>query len=480
MNVSHRKPADTFSGARVFGSAAAGQFTLVLAVIVVLNVMFFSWTEAKKNPGMDFNIFWSVTHAISDSGIRDIYSPAGGTEITKEIAARLNDPNLSERESASINFTLGYEKNAVDIVATPFLFSVLSMWEHGKFDRDLDVFSLSCLLLFAGSIFLMSRSLGLGFIGGAFFLTLFCIGFGPYTSDVRVANINQIQLFTIALVLWLLRKQNPYRDIGAGVIFGLSVMFRPSIALIALLLAAVWLLNRHFHKAARFFAGTAAGAVSAVLISAMYFGTFACWSGWLKVAPGLLRTKGERGKGGLDYGNYGLVAVVRQLLSVDLSIVILVALLCLFGFALWKGRGRPPLQIGDADEPTYFEAAAAICLGLAFVLLSSTLVWYHYMILIIPGIMLAATLAFGSYGAVSATPVRVVAVVGLVCLTVFPFEALPLPLALWVTMLNVGIMATSAVILYALSDPPTPHAGVAALQALSKSSPDRSARSPGA
>lgn len=456
MNVTHRKSAVTFTGAKNFRiSPVANQFTVVLALIVVLNVMFFSWNESKRNPGVDFNVYWSVTHAVSQSGITDIYSPEGSAEVTKEIAARLDDPDMSERQTAANQLVLGYEKNSVDIVATPFLFSVLSLWGHDNYDRDLNFFAFSCLLLFAVSIFLISRSFGLGAITAAFFFTLFCVGFGPYMSDVRVGNINQLQLFSIALVLWLIRKQDLYRTVGAGVILGLSIMFRPSVALIALLLAVVWLLNKHFVKAARFFAGTAAGVVLAVLISAAYFGTFSCWTRWFEAAPGLLQSKNERGKGGLDYGNYGLVADLQSFLSIDLSKLILVLLIGAFGFAIWMGRGRPSLKIDDADDPMYLETAAAICLSLAFVLLSSTLVWYHYMILIIPGIMLAAALTFGSHGAVSSTPMRAIAIFGLLCLTEFPLLALSLPAQWWVLMLNVGIIATSAVLLYALAQKPT-------------------------
>lgn len=429
-------------------SAGPAQFTLLLAVVVVLNALFVSWTEAKKHPGVDFLVYWSVAQSVSDGEVDDVYSPAGGARLTEQIATRAANPYLPPRQRQASELVVQFEQNSVDVVATPFLFTALSLWEHGDYERDLSLFALSSLLLFALAVLGLSRAFGFGPVAAAFFLTLFTLGFGAYSSDVRVANINQIQLASVALVLWLLRKPGLYREVGAGVVLGMSVMFRPSLVLAALLLAAVWLVNRHFGKTVRVFAGTAAGAVLAVGISAVYFGTLACWSGWLRAAPGLLGSKAERGKGSLDYGNYGLVAVLRSVSSIDASVAVLLVLLGAFAFAAWRGRGHPTPVLREGEDPMFFQTAAAVSLGLAFVLLGSTLVWYHYMVMAIPAVLLALAVATRP---AATTAARVLAFLGLVCLIRFPLEALPLPLTLRVLLLNLGIVAAATVILLALA-----------------------------
>lgn len=432
----------------------ATRLALVLALIVVLNALFASWTEARKYPGVDFLVYWSVARAVENHDVADLYSPEGRAELTDKIAARASNPYLPERVKQASELVLGFEKNSIDVVATPFLFSVLSLWEHGDYDRDLALFTLTCIIAFSLSIAGLGRTLGFGALTSALFIALFSLGFGPYASDLRVANINQIQLFSAVLFLWILKKPSNRRDIGAGLVLGASIMFRPSIALVALFLAVVWLANGRIKRTGRVIAGTLAGAVAAVLISSLYFGTLACWGGWLRVAPALLTSKDERGKGGLDYGNYGLVAVLRNILSVDTSVVILITLSCASAFVVWRGRVLRKSVPDKRDEWDFFQAVAAVCLGLTFVLLSSTLVWFHYMVMAIPAILLALAIAFPAARAGTHTSaLAVLAVAGLVCLTRFPLEALPLPLTVEVTMLNVGILAISAVIMYALAAP---------------------------
>ncbi len=448
MNVTTHKPAS-------WRAAGAGQLTLVLAALLVLNALFVSWTEAKKQPGVDFLVYWSVTQAVSGGEVADIYSADGGAEITEGIAKRAANPYLPERQRQASELVLGYERNSVDVVATPFLFSVLSLWEHGDYDSDLGLFTLTCLLLFAAAVLLLARAFGFSPVVGAVLLTLFCIGFGAHAADLRVANVNQLQLFSMAVLVWILRRPGGYRDVGAGVVLGLSIMFRPSVALVAVLLAAGWLVSRDTGRAVRALAGTAAGAAVAVGISALHFGTLACWGSWLQQAPGLIASKGERGKGGLDYGNYGLVALLRDVASVDVSYVVLLMLVAAFGWAVWHGRGRPAVLLDGADDPGFFPAAAAVCLGLVFVLLSSTLVWFHYLLLGIPAVLLGLAVTFGRNAATVPAGWQAASLGSLVFLLNVPLWAVGLPLTVVVALLNLSLLAAAAVLVWALAYRPS-------------------------
>src|SRR5262249_10285101 len=154
---------------------------------------------------------------------------------------------------------LQFEQGNVGIVGTPFLFSTLSVWSNGDFDRDLTLFAFCCLAAYALAIFMLSRVFGFDMITSAFFLILFLVGFAAYASDVRVGGTNQLQLFAIALFLWLQRRPGLYRDVGSGIVLGLAIMFKPDVALVAVLLAVIWIANRRYEKARRVI-GTAVGA----------------------------------------------------------------------------------------------------------------------------------------------------------------------------------------------------------------------------
>lgn len=424
---------------------------LILAGFVALNALFLAWNTAKKQPGVDFLVFWSVAQAVSSDAVADIYSPEGRAALTDRIAAAAADPAATPRQRDASQQVLDYEKESVDVVATPFLFSVLSLWEHGDYRDDLRAFTLTCLVLFTVAMLALSRAFGWTPLAGALFLTLFCVGFGAFASDLRVANVNQIQLASMALLLWMLRRPGLYRDLGAGAFLGLSVMFRPSVALAAALLIVGLLVTGGAGRAARVLAGGFAGGLAAVGISALYFGSPACWSSWLRIAPSLIAAKDDRGKGGLDYGNYGLVAAVRHLVSADISYVVLLVLLAAFGWSVWQARRRTAVLLGDDDDPGYFPAAVAVSLGLVFVLLSAQLVWFHYLLLGIPAVLLALAATFGRQAEWVPFGAQVAALGGSVCLLEFPVAALGLPTVLRVAVLAGGLLTVAAVLLWALA-----------------------------
>ncbi len=457
VDVKHsiRRLADTRDFEAPIGKSA---FTLILSLIVVLNVLFVSWSESKKYPGIDFFAFWSVEQTVRQGDVAEVYSAEGSNEVAKRLETTLRDPHLSARQKTATRMLLQFENGNIGIVATPFLFSTLSLWEHGNYDRDLTLFAFCCLVLYACAVVMLSRVFGFTLIASAFFLILFSAGFAAYASDVRVANTNQLQLFAVALFLWIQRRPGNYRDVTSGIVLGLSIMFKPDVALMAVLLALVWLFNRRFEKAKMVFAGAAVGAVFAMLFSSIFFGTVACWAEWLHAAPAVVQSKFN---GGLDLGNYGLATVLHSIMSVDLSVVLVSILLCAFAYIAWTSRtppkfgrheknGRTP-QPAPAADSLFLETASAVCLGLTFMLLSSKLVWFHYYILAIPAIILAFSISFRVGNcAMQATAPRVLSVVGAVCLIRFPVELLPLPLVVQALTLNIGVIMISLVIAHGL------------------------------
>jgi hypothetical protein len=206
------------------------------------------------------------------------------------------------------------------------------------------------------------------------------------------------------------------------------------------------------------FAGAVGGAVLAVLVSSIFFGTVACWTQWLHVAPTVLQSKWE---GGIDLGNYGLATVLHSITSADLSVVLMLVLLCAFTYIAWTSRtaarigrheksGRTPQPFATADS-LFLETASAVCLGLTFMLLTSKVVWFHYYVLAIPAIILAFSISFRvGNSAMQATAPRALSLIGMVCLIRFPAELLPLPLVVQVLMLNIGVIMISLVIAYGL------------------------------
>jgi hypothetical protein len=195
--------------------------------------------------------------------------------------------------------------------------------------------------------------------------------------------VNSIQLGMVGLVMWLLSRSNHSKYLfAASVVVGLTVMFKPNLAPIGLILAGGWLLRHQYSRLITGISGMLTGVLAAVLVSSWWLGKSSAWLDWLKMLSGAVGAAPSKG------GNY---SVMRQLTGglsptgqLLLALFLVSAALALF----WWGRRRHPELSTSAEiqstDRQLLEDTLLVAMGCVIALMASALVWIHYYLLTIP------------------------------------------------------------------------------------------------
>src|SRR5258705_1862400 len=76
--------------------------------------------------------------------------------------------------------------------------------------------------------------------------------FKPFGDEVIAGNVNRVQVAFLALYLWIAsRGPARARDPLAGFVLGAAILFKPNLAIVAIVLGLGWVMTRQFGKLAR-------------------------------------------------------------------------------------------------------------------------------------------------------------------------------------------------------------------------------------
>lgn len=317
---------------------------IVAGALLVAAGLRSAWQTASSSQGLDFYQFW-----------------IGGQEAPHERGA-LWSPETSKRLGSSYYYRAASSKSErmyvvasgrreLELFSTPFLYTCFGLLPT-DYERAYLIWSVLGLVSLAVAIALMARALRWSIAAFLFFLGFVLLLFQPLTSELRVGNVNEVQLLIIALYF-----VTP--PAVRGGILGVAIALKPNVAL-ALPLVAAFELAHDRRKLLPEMLGVAAGGAAAVAVSSAYFRAATVWIDWLRAARSLSQTIYARETGNvapaLFLGRYAWV----------LAVVLTIGAV----FLIVRYRGA--------------SAELAVSLGLLIYLLSAPLVWLHYLLLAIP------------------------------------------------------------------------------------------------
>jgi len=349
---------------------------VVLASLLVACGALRAWRVAHHAPGIDFYDYWVVGRAVGRGDIPSIYEHSSRAALGQEFLRRALAEG-SPRQRAAAQF-----RQVLEPTSTPFLYATLTPFARAHYDASLDVYLAFSLASLLAALFILGRLVGQTRLDRLLLIALVVYAFQPMQSDLRVGNVSQIQLALLAVYAWLGAGGGTARQVGAGTVLGAAVAFKPSIVVIAPLLFAWWALAEQWRRLVRQAAGFAGGGLVAVLLGALWFGSLHAWTDWLAAL----------GSAGLpampvENGNVSVLAVTRRWPGVTLGALPAVATSLAVLAALWVRRksGRTGGR-AEADAPAV-EDLLLIGAGCLVVLLSSPLVWLHYLVLALPAVI---------------------------------------------------------------------------------------------
>jgi hypothetical protein len=322
---------------------------------------------------VDFYNPWVAGRLGTDMPPASLYASGADRRLAAEarrLARAQDSPRLAE--------AAGYWEHRRGLNTSPLMAALYAHLTLDDYDRALQVHQVLSLAVFAATLLFAGPLLGLGLLETLALVTLLATAFAPLASDLRVGNVGQIQLGALGLFL-AVRNAVGFRgrDLAGGALLGFMVVFKANLAVVAGVVALVWLVDARWQTLAGHAAGAMAGAALGVVIAAWHFGSLAVWRAWLPMLrldePGLdLR---------LAVGNVAPAALLDETTALRVTPLLLALLAGGVGIALLRSRSAGP----PSHETAAFREQRALALGCTVLLLGSPLVWLHYhMLAVLP------------------------------------------------------------------------------------------------
>ena len=364
-------------------------------------IVSFSFVSAlnygKYTPGIDFYQFWAVGLAIEQLEINNIYSNIDrkkmGSELyekeRKVVASnhKLKFPdNLNKKAVPSRQLRAATIRKVLETYSTPFLYATFHLFSSGNYDVDIQRYLLFSLVSFLLAILTFCKLLRYSSIATMAMIAVFMGWFEPFLSDVRVGNVNQIQLGLLALFMYFQSKRvwRPGHHFIGGLILGFAVMFKPNLVYVIAMLVVSWVINQRYRKLAFELAGILTAAVIAFMYGSVFFGSPQIWVDWLvtlKALPDDIIA--------VDSGNYAFARLISDWSGVNISFFLTILFAGLITLLTWKNRRstneiRREREGNQGQKRALHEDMLMVASGGLIYLLSAPLVWIHYIILVIP------------------------------------------------------------------------------------------------
>ena len=301
---------------------------------------------------------------------------------------RLIAEPINTRDSASLTMTrfipMEMKRRGVELsLVIEGETSAAKRPDSGAYEKDLSRFRVASWLCFLGATLILCRLLQFSLVSTLLAVGLFTLSFQPLLADMWVANLNQIQLLSLACFLLFVTLS---WEVLAGLALGIGVMLKPNIVIVAFLSVLVSLADREYRRMTRLLLGMCLAALLSVAISVSYFGQLAMWPDFIQSLPRTLATSAP-----MENGNIGLAVLLFRTMHWEMSMYILVILMAIVSIVIFKARwdrteklAAPPSHGADESTRSMHRMFVVVGLGCAVMLMSSRLVWPHYYVLLIP------------------------------------------------------------------------------------------------
>jgi hypothetical protein len=362
--------------------------TLLLVVVAGFSLLR-AWEYAEPSAGMDFYQFWLAGQELASSESPRLYQIEGHQSLGVESVRRARrSPEDSRTRRAS-----DYWGTNLLLTGSPLLYSFFGLTGSGEYDRDLSRYKIFSLIAGAGSCLVLCHLFGYSRVRSLVAVILVLLVYEPFYSDMRVANVNRLQLLVLSLFLWnQSRSASTARDLVGGFLLGFLVFFKPNLVIAVGAAGLCWLFDRKLRTLRDQLLGSALFVILAGGVSVGMFGRIGVWRDWYRYVGTL-----QQGRISVEMGNLAPAAVLTELFDVKPALLLTLAVVAATGAALFFTRirdresVRPALRPGSLvdDLGRMDRAAVAMAAGCLAFLLGAKLAWIHYYTAMLPAILIA-------------------------------------------------------------------------------------------
>jgi Glycosyltransferase family 87 len=317
---------------------------IVLGGVLSLFGLWSAWKIAAEAPGLDFYHFW----------IAGQEAPHAGNLYAHDVQARLGAAYLARATGSVKMVSVAERRTQLDLTATPFLYTCFAFFPR-DYERATIAYAALLLVCCIAAIAILGRALRFSLAQTLLLLAFVLLLFQPLKSELRVLNVEELQLLLLAAAIAL----DDAHPLLAGAALGVAIAFKPNIGIVVplLLVARRW----------RELGGVAIGGAAAVAISSAYLRSWHAWIDWLSAAKDVSQR--------LEPWSAGNAAAALPLIEAfgrPAMIALMLVLTAIAAFAVYRARS----------------ARLAIAFAPLIYILATSFVWMHYFMLALPLVML--------------------------------------------------------------------------------------------
>jgi hypothetical protein len=348
---------------------------IVFAALMLAGAATHSWTSTLQFVGLDFYQWWMGADALRRGENHQIYD----LEEAKKIGtlylyrARTEEPGTRRVDVAEA-------REHPEFYGTPALYSFFKLFP-ATYETAFRLFVLLSILSATAAVVwiahLFDFSWSFALLAAAFVLLLF----EPLHSDLRVSNVNALQLLFLAVLIAAQKSERGWARLGGSAIVGAAVMFKPNIALVPIAASAALLLAKRYRLLSIDLCGYVTGALCAAMAAAAAFGSAAIWRTWFfffRAMPPQIVSR--------ELGNVSLRRYLDQA-GPRLGLIFGIAIGVVWAMAVIAAARR-------SRHDSFATVSIVLSSALAIMLFASDLVWLHYVVLYVP--LLLRLLSWGN------------------------------------------------------------------------------------
>lgn len=322
-----------------------------LAALTAIYAVVAVWRQTERAAGLDFYIYYVNAHIAARDDIGNIYDSDVQSRVGEEFYER------GQRSNSDLHKYDAGRRRFVDSVSSPFLYTTLR-WVSRNYERALKQYHLLVFVAFIGGFVLIARRVRMSWAATLFLLAAMLFWYGGWEGDLRVGNVNSLQLGALGVAL-----VSP--PVAAGVIMGLLISFKPNLLLVPLLLALSRIATGELDRLKREVAGSAVGVLIALIAAAINYGSFNVWLQWIARANEFYHRVPTR----MERNVTPALSLFHQY-GAAMSYALAALLTLIAAVAIWRAKRRDDVLIAG--------------IAILIYLLSATVVWLHYMVLVVP------------------------------------------------------------------------------------------------
>jgi hypothetical protein len=336
-----------------------------------------------SSAGVDYAQWWTVADVSRTANVGDVHSePIVGERTRHHLVEQ-----AAQQSSWRLDEVIRY-RGVLAHNGTPFFYWLVRLLSTGSYELDYLLFQGSLSLLYLAALSRWLKNLSLPLLGITVGLLFFGACYGPLISDIRVGNIGRLLaaiLFTVLLFQRhsLQASRRRISEFFGWFLYALSLGIKPLLVLplFVNVLGMMRIERRHIVIANLFSVGI--GITIPMFLGIHFFSHWSAWSDWWYYL--------QKNPMPIAQGNLSLLTIVahqyfsisfRRISSIYTILMGIIAAITIIGIR------RLPLSYRDTWRslvPLVTLLSSTLFLGVV------PLTWYHYFLILVPGLCYLVT-----------------------------------------------------------------------------------------